>query len=112
MPDSTPRYIPQTVGDVLDHVSMMMLSSPQFRDTTGYSPDQDLGMVFRELELGLLAIGGELGEDRFRHLTRLAARMRRHFEADPEDKTDEAIKGRECVLEMENILRDVARRER
>jgi len=31
--------------------------------------------------------------------------MRAHFEADPEDKTDDALKGREIIREMEDLLR-------
>jgi hypothetical protein len=37
--------------------------------------------------------------------------MRAHFEADPEDKTGESSKGRECIWEMEEILRSGARGE-
>jgi hypothetical protein len=34
----------------------------------------------------------------------MAERMRRHFEADPEDKTGDAEKGFQLILEMEEIL--------
>lgn len=96
----------------MDHLAMMMLASPRFEDKTGYSPDQDIEMVFLELDEGLKAIRKRLGEDIYERLVALSSRMRAHFEADPEDKTEDGIKGRECIAEMEDILRATGRRKR
>ncbi|WP_210254936.1 hypothetical protein [Methylocapsa sp. S129] len=49
-------------------------------------------------------IRGEFGEDLYLKLREMSDRMRAHFEADPEDKTDDAIKGREIILEMMNVI--------
>ncbi len=50
MQTTAPRYVPRTKGEVMDHLAMMMLASPRFEDKTGYSPDQDIEMVFLELD--------------------------------------------------------------
>jgi hypothetical protein len=51
-----------------------------------------------------------LGEERYHALMRMSDRMRAHFEADPEDKTGEALKGCKIIHEMEDILRQVRRK--
>lgn len=38
-------------------------------------------------------------------LVALPDKMRAHFEADPEDRTEDGIKGRDCIIEMEDILK-------
>lgn len=38
-------------------------------------------------------------------LVALSDKMREHFEADPEDETEDGIKGRGCIIEMEDILK-------
>jgi hypothetical protein len=40
----------------------------------------------------------------------MSDRMRAHFEADPENKTDDTLKGRDIIVEMENLLKQGARR--
>ena len=81
-----------------------MLKSPTFVDRTGYFPGKNLETTFYELNEALRLISGELGEDRYLKLIEMSARMRAHFEADPEDKTDDSLKGREIIHEMENLL--------
>jgi hypothetical protein len=39
----------------------------------------------------------------------MSDQMRAHFEADPENKTDDTIKGREIIDEMQNLLNQKAR---
>ncbi len=46
----------------------------------------------------------KLGEDRYAMLVSLSDRMRAHFEADPEDKTEDGLAGRALIHEMEDIL--------
>ncbi len=38
-------------------------------------------------------------------LVALSHKTRAHFEADPEDETQDGIKGRDCIIEMEDILK-------
>ena len=40
----------------------------------------------------------------------MADRMRAHFEADPEDKTEDGAAGRKLLFEMQDILRATPRR--
>ena len=110
--DVTYHYIPNGIGEVLDHLGMMMLSSPQFRDRTGLLPGRNIDTVFAELEGGLDGIRKRVGEQAHETLVGLAARMRAHFEADPEDKGDDSVKGRQCIFEMEDILRAASRLKR
>jgi hypothetical protein len=62
------------------------------------------------LREGLNYNRGMLGEERYHELMRMSDRMRAHFEADPEDKTGETLKGCEIIHEMEDILRQVRRK--
>jgi hypothetical protein len=36
--------------------------------------------------------------------------MKAHFEADPEDKTDDSLAGRQLIYDMEDVLKEVRRR--
>ena len=95
-------FPPKGYGEIMDHLGYMMLSSPSFVD-----PDfigRNLETAFSELNEGLNMIRRRLGEERYAKLLDLSNRMRAHFEADPENKTDETIKGRELIVEMEDIL--------
>jgi hypothetical protein len=102
-------FIPQTIGEVMDYLGMMMLSSPTFIDKTGYFPHNNIHTTFRELNEGLGLIRLKLGEERYLKLMDMSDRMRAHFEADPEDKTDDTIKGREIIHEMETLLKQSVR---
>lgn len=99
------HYVPQGIGEIQDHLSMMMLSSPQFEDRTGLLPGRSIDTVFAELDDGLKGIRKKLGEESYLRLAELSAQMRTHFEADPEDRTAGSIKGRDCIAEMKDILR-------
>jgi hypothetical protein len=106
------HYIPQGIGEISDHLSMMMLSAPRFEDKTGLLPGRSIDTVFTELNEALRAIRSEIGEDNYLTLLALSAKMRAHFEADPEDNSDDGIKGRDCIIEMKNILRSARRPKR
>jgi hypothetical protein len=103
-------YVPETISEMMDLLGSMMLSSPTFKDKTGYFPDQTLDTEFVALNDGLDVLRKKAGEEAYRALVALSGRMRAHFEADPEDKTEDGIKGRDCILEMEEILKGIARR--
>lgn len=97
-------YIPQTLSELKDQIGSMMLSSPTFKDKTGYFPEQSIDTVFFALSEGLKVNEQKLGSDRYHALLALSHRMRMHFEADPEDQTDDAIAGRELIMEMQKLL--------
>lgn len=97
-------YIPQDIGDLMDLLASMMLYSPTFEDLSGYFPGRNIDTTFFELNEGLKVIRKKVGEERYAALVALSDRMRAHFEADPENKTDDTIKGRELIHEMEDLL--------
>jgi hypothetical protein len=104
------HHVPQTVGEILELLADMMLTSPDFRDRTGLLPGRGIDTVFAELEGGLQNVRKRIGEETHARLLDLSRRMRAHFEADPEDKTEDGIKGSRCIVEMEDILRKLGRR--
>jgi hypothetical protein len=79
-------------------------------DKTGRLPFLNLDYVFRELHEGLNHSRRKLGEERYQELLRMSDRMRAFFEADPEDKTGDTIKGRQILREMEDILKQALRK--
>jgi hypothetical protein len=95
-------HIPKGVSEIMDQLGFMMLKSPTFIDKTGYFPDRNLETVFYALNEGLRLMRGKLGEERYVKLMEMSDRMRAHFEADPEDKTDETLKGRAIIHEWKN----------
>ena len=99
--------VPRNILDLLDQLSSMLLSAPQFRDRTGYFPHLNLDHVFLELNKGLDFNRRTLGEERYDQLMRMSDHMRALFEADPEDKTGDTLKGCKIIHEMEDLLRQV-----
>jgi hypothetical protein len=99
------RYIPKGVSEIMDYLGAMMLDSPTFIDRTGYFPGINLQTTFCELNEGLRLIRGKLGEERYFKLMEMSDRMRAHFEADPDNKTDDTLKGREIIEQMEALLK-------
>lgn len=97
-------YIPGTLGDLLDLLGLMMLSSPTFIDESGHFPGRNVDTEFRALNEGLRNTRGKLGEERYRKLAEMSNQMRAYFEADPED-TGDALKGRELILAMEDLIK-------
>ena len=106
----TKLYIPQGGSEIIDHLALMMLYSPMFIDKTGYFPHRNIDTVFQQLNEGLQLIRGRLGEARYLKPRDMSDRMRAHFEADPEDKTDDSLKGREIIMQMEDLLRQSIRK--
>jgi hypothetical protein len=98
-------YIPQTTGEVYDLLGSMMLSSPKFIDKTGYFPDRNIDTEFFALKEGLNNVRKKLGEERYLAAIDMADRMRVHFEADPEDKTDDGLAGRQLIIDIEDLLK-------
>ena len=103
-------HVPETIDELLDHLASMMFSSPKFNHTSGFFLGMNIDTEFFALNEGLKKIRLELGEDIYFEMTQLSDRMRTHFEADPEDKTDGALKGRAIIHQMEDLLTQAARR--
>jgi hypothetical protein len=101
--------VPQNIPELLDLLSLMLVSAPKFLDKTGWLPFLNLDYVFQQLNQGLDHNRRALGEE-YHELMRMSDRMRALFEADPEDKTGETLKGCKIIHEMEDILKQVGRK--
>ena len=103
-------YVPENIQELLEFVVSMQLSAPRFFDKTGYLPFLNLDYVFRQLHEGLSVNRQTLGEERYNELMRMSDQMRALFEADPEDKTGDTLKGCKIIHQMEDILRQAQRK--
>jgi hypothetical protein len=99
-------YVPQNVSEIMDLLGWMMLASPTFVDRTGYFPGRNIDTEFSALNESFKVIRKTLGEERYAKMVELSDRMRAHFEADPEDKTEDSMAGRRLIYEMEDLLRE------
>jgi hypothetical protein len=104
MPKPYSPYIPQGRSEIIDQLGSMMLSKPTFVDDSGYFPGKSIETVFYALNEGLRLIRSKLGAETYLTLVEMSARMRAHFEADPEDTTDDALAARQLIHDMEDIL--------
>lgn len=88
----------------------MVLAAPTFIDKSGYFPGQTIEKVFFGLNESLKRIRNKVGDERYLQLADISCRMRAHFEADPENKTDDTIKGRELIEDMRDLLKAAKRK--
>jgi hypothetical protein len=93
------------IEDIRTFLCWMVLAGPTFIDQSGYFPGRDMDKVFFGLNESLKRIRNKVGDERYQKLADMSRRMRAHFEADPEDKTDDAIKGRELIEDMRDLLK-------
>jgi hypothetical protein len=103
-------YVPQAVGEILDHLDYMILSAPVFKDKTGYFPRENIETAFYSLNEGLQVVRNELGEEHYATLRTISNKMRALFESDPDDTTGDSQAGRTLIREMDDILADFAKR--
>jgi hypothetical protein len=104
--------IPKTISEVRDKLGGMMLLSPTFQDITGYFPGRNIDNTFYELNEGLQLLRGKLGEELYLKLRDMSDQMRAHFESDPDKKTGGTLKGREIIMDMEDLLKEHSRKRR
>ena len=102
--------VPQNISDLSDVLATMISGAPKFLDRTGYFPFRNLDYKFRELNLGLEFNRRNLGEERYQTLLRMSDEIRALFEADPDDKNGNTLKGCKIIHEMEDILRSAERK--
>jgi hypothetical protein len=106
-----PQYkllIPENISDLKELIASMMLDSPRFVDKSGSMRGKNLDTTFYELDEGLRILRGQLGAERYLKLAEMSKQMRAYFEADPEDETGDAIKGRDLILDMLDLLKSRA----
>ena len=104
-------YIPKGFAEVWDYIGSMMFSAPLFRNTSPFWREDGIDVEFFCLNEGLKTIRNDVGEETYQKLVALSDRMRAHFEADPESKNGEVIKGRELILDMQDILKASRKRQ-
>jgi hypothetical protein len=98
------NYVPESLYAIYDLLGLMMLYSPTFIDKTEWFADRNVETIFHALNAGLLAHKEDLGEEKYVCLIGMSDRMRMHFEADPENKTDDTLMGRQLIDDMSDIL--------
>jgi hypothetical protein len=98
-------HIPTSFGDLLDKMTFMLLCSPTFIDNSGYFPGQNVETSFYALNEGLRRLRPQLGEELFQRLMAMSDQMRAYFEADPEQTTGQARKGKDLVYDMEELIK-------
>ena len=103
-------YISQTISELWDKLGSMMLNSPTFIDETGLYPDKGIDSEFHALNESLKLLRPQFDEEKYTKMVELSDRMRAHFEADPEDLTEDANLGRDCLLAMEDIIKSMRRK--
>jgi hypothetical protein len=109
MPRIYKPHIPDSPSELIDLLAMMVLESPSLNDKTGYFPEQNIETVFYALIEGLKINRSKLGEELYLQLRAMSDQMRIHFEADPENKTDETLKGRDIIYQMEALITPLIR---
>lgn len=105
-------FIPNGIGEINDMLSAMILGAPTFEDKSGYFPDRNAETEFFALNEGLRRIQRKIGDERYLKVIELSNKAKAHFQADPEDKTEDGIKGRDCLMDIQETLRDSNRRQR
>ena len=94
------NYVPKDLPELVDLSGMMVISSPTFVNKIGYFDRSNITTIFTALNASLELTKGELGYERHARFVEMSARMQAHFKADPEDKTDDTLKGRALIDEM------------
>jgi len=90
--------IPETVGEMQDRLSTMMLTSPHF--THDMFPGKNIDTTFVELFGGLENIRSTLGDERYEKLVAMAVEMRGRFEA------DEVREGNIIADDMQEMIKE------
>ena len=103
-------YIPQNVGELMDHTGSMMLGAPLFKDRAGYFPKKNIETEFFALNEGLQVIRRKLGEERYTMLRAMSDQMRVLFESDPDNTNGGTKAGLKLIREMDDILKSAAKR--
>ena len=86
-------HTPQDIDEIIDLLGMMMLYSPTFIDQSGFFCGRNVETVFQALNEGLRLVDGGFHEVFYSELRAMSDRMRTHFEADPDNKTDDNPEG-------------------
>jgi hypothetical protein len=103
-------YIPQTPGEIWDLLGAMVLDAPEFIDSSGYFPGQNIDTEFYALTEGFGVIRKKLGEERYAKLMALAEKTKAHFAQTLGDDLDGIRAGCALLFEMEAVINELRRR--
>jgi hypothetical protein len=95
-------YVPETLGDLLDYLSVLLLESPKFENL--YYLRRDLDSTFAVFDESLRRLQPQLGRALYERFVRDSKQMRAYFAADPEQTTGDTRKGKDMVYELEDLL--------
>lgn len=98
------RHVPEGIGELMDHLAYIMLSGPEFIDPDFIGRDMDAAFFELDEGLRLLRRKRKFPEERLEKLLDLSSRIRVLYEADLKGSTGDALRGRELILEMEELL--------
>lgn len=103
-------YIPRSLGEILDYLTLFLGGVPGFIDKSGVFEDQNVDTCFARFYEGLDLVRKKLGEERYAAVVDLAARAKALYLEDPDDtngKTDEGVK---LIHQIDDILSAARRR--
>ncbi|MGE3251706.1 MAG: hypothetical protein AB7L26_15835 [Hyphomonadaceae bacterium] len=87
----------------------MLGGAPSFTDSV--FPGRNLEMHFFELNEGLSVVRARIGEERYAKAIELSDKMRRLYEADPEDKSGASNAGSKLNWELSALLKSTPRKQ-
>jgi hypothetical protein len=88
----------------------MILKAPNFVDTTGYFPDDNIDNSFYQLKTGLQNVQAKLGGERYQKAIELSARAKALFLADPDMTNGKTKEGIWLLDEISQLITDARRR--
>jgi hypothetical protein len=97
-------FIPDTFRDLLDLMSYLLIFSPKFDDSI-FCRRRNIEVSFYIFNESLKILRPQLGEDLYDRLSGMSDQMKACFQADPERITGETRKGKNLVLEAEELIK-------
>ena len=97
-------HIAESFGDLLEIMSYMLIFSPKFNNDI-FCRGRDIETSFYVLNESLSIMRTKLGEGLYHRLIEMSDQMRACFEADPERVTGETRRGKNLVLEAEELIK-------
>jgi len=97
--------IPDGIAEIIDQLGSMMFTSPTLSTRLATSLTRISTPGFFALNEGLKTIRKKVGGENYAAFVALSDKMRVHFEGGREDRTEDGIKGRDCIMDIEHILK-------
>lgn len=98
------RYIPKSLGELLDYLTLFLSGVPGFIDKTGLYEDQNIETCFARFYEGIEFVRKKLGEERYAAVIDLAARAKALYLEDPDDTNGKTDQGVKLIHQIDDIL--------